>query len=182
MNDNMKEDVLRVLLSEDEIREKVRELGGKITADYKNSNLMLVTVLKGAVVFLADLMRQIDVPAEIDFMVVSSYGSGVKSSGVVKIVKDLDESIAGKNVLIVEDIIDSGRTLAYLIEILKQRNPESIHLCTLLDKPERRVKKQVKVDYTCFTIPDEFVVGYGLDYDQKYRNLPYIGVVELDAE
>lgn len=114
-----------------------------------------------------------------DFMSVSSYGSGTESSGVVRIVKDLDESITGKNVLIVEDIIDSGRTLAYLIEILKQRNPESIHLCTLLDKPERRVKKQVKVDYTCFEIPDEFVVGFGLDYDQKYRNLPYIGVVEF---
>ena len=114
-----------------------------------------------------------------DFMSVSSYGGGTESSGVVRIIKDLDNSIEGKDVLIVEDIIDSGRTLAYLIEILKQRNPASIHLCTLLDKPERRVKKQVKVDYVCFTIPDEFVVGYGLDYDQKYRNLPYIGVVEL---
>ena len=110
----------------------------------------------------------------------SSYGAGTESSGVVKIIKDLDEPLAGKDVLIVEDIIDSGRTLAYLIEVLKQRNPSSIHLCTLLDKPERRVKKQVNVDYTYFTIPDEFVVGYGLDYDQKYRNLPYIGVVELE--
>ena len=117
---------------------------------------------------------------EADFMSVSSYGDDTKSSGVVRIVKDLDESLADKEVLIVEDIIDSGRTLAYLIEVLKQRGPKSIHLCTLLDKPERRVKKQVKVDYTCFTIPDEFVVGYGLDYAQKYRNLPYIGVVEVD--
>lgn len=125
------------------------------------------------------MAKRLTVPVSMDFMSVSSYGSGTESSGVVRIVKDLDESITGKNVLIVEDIIDSGRTLAYLIEILKQRNPESIHLCTLLDKPERRVKKQVKVDYTCFEIPDEFVVGFGLDYDQKYRNLPYIGVVEF---
>ena len=129
--------------------------------------------------FTCELAKRLTVPVSMDFMSVSSYGSGTESSGVVRIVKDLDESIAGKNVLIVEDIIDSGRTLAYLIEILKQRNPESIHLCTLLDKPERRVKKQVKVDYTCFEIPDEFVVGFGLDYDQKYRNLPYIGVVEF---
>ena len=129
--------------------------------------------------FTCELAKRLTVPVSMDFMSVSSYGSGTESSGVVRIVKDLDESITGKNVLIVEDIIDSGRTLAYLIEILKQRNPESIHLCTLLDKPERRVKKQVKVDYTCFEIPDEFVVGFGLDYDQKYRNLPYIGVVEF---
>lgn len=119
-------------------------------------------------------------PVSLDFMSVSSYGGGTESSGVVKIVKDLDEPLDGKDVLIVEDIIDSGRTLSYLIEILEKRNPNGIKLCTLLDKPERRVKKQVKVDYTCFTIPDEFVVGYGLDYDQKYRNLPYIGVVELE--
>ena len=136
-------------------------------------------ILKGGVFFTCELAKRLTVPVSMDFMSVSSYGSGTESSGVVRIVKDLDESIAGKNVLIVEDIIDSGRTLAYLIEILKQRNPESIHLCTLLDKPERRVKKQVKVDYTCFEIPDEFVVGFGLDYDQKYRNLPYIGVVEF---
>ena len=139
----------------------------------------LICILKGGVFFTCELAKRLTVPVSMDFMSVSSYGSGTESSGVVRIVKDLDESIAGKNVLIVEDIIDSGRTLAYLIEILKQRNPESIHLCTLLDKPERRVKKQVKVDYTCFEIPDEFVVGFGLDYDQKYRNLPYIGVVEF---
>ena len=139
----------------------------------------LICILKGGVFFTCELAKRLTVPVSMDFMSVSSYGSGTESSGVVRIVKDLDESITGKNVLIVEDIIDSGRTLAYLIEILKQRNPESIHLCTLLDKPERRVKKQVKVDYTCFEIPDEFVVGFGLDYDQKYRNLPYIGVVEF---
>ena len=180
MNDNMKEDVLRVLLSEDEIREKVRELGGKITADYKNSNLMLVTVLKGAVVFLADLMRQIDVPAEIDFMVVSSYGSGAKSSGVVKIVKDLDVPLAGKDILIVEDILDSGLTLSYIKELLESRGPRSIRIATLLDKPSRR-KVDLQADYIGFSVPDEFVIGYGLDYDEKYRNLPYIGILKPEV-
>ena len=180
MNDNMKEDVLRVLLSEDEIREKVRELGGKITADYKNSNLMLVTVLKGAVVFLADLMRQIDVPAEIDFMVVSSYGSGVKSSGVVKIVKDLDVPLAGKDILIVEDILDSGLTLSYIKELLESRGPRSIRIATLLDKPSRR-KVDLQADYIGCAVPDEFVIGYGLDYDEKYRNLPYIGILKPEV-
>ena len=180
MNDNMKEDVLRVLLSEDEIREKVRELGGKITADYKNSNLMLVTVLKGTVVFLADLMRQIDVPAEIDFMVVSSYGSGVKSSGVVKIVKDLDVPLAGKDILIVEDILDSGLTLSYIKELLESRGPRSIRIATLLDKPSRR-KVDLQADYIGFSVPDEFVIGYGLDYDEKYRNLPYIGILKPEV-
>ena len=180
MNDNMKEDVLRVLLSEDEIREKVRELGGKITADYKNSNLMLVTVLKGAVVLLADLMRQIDVPAEIDFMVVSSYGSGVKSSGVVKIVKDLDVPLAGKDILIVEDILDSGLTLSYIKELLESRGPRSIRIATLLDKPSRR-KVDLQADYIGFSVPDEFVIGYGLDYDEKYRNLPYIGILKPEV-
>ena len=180
MNDNMKEDVLRVLLSEDEIRVKVRELGGKITADYKNSNLMLVTVLKGAVVFLADLMRQIDVPAEIDFMVVSSYGSGVKSSGVVKIVKDLDVPLAGKDILIVEDILDSGLTLSYIKELLESRGPRSIRIATLLDKPSRR-KVDLQADYIGFSVPDEFVIGYGLDYDEKYRNLPYLGILKPEV-
>ena len=155
----------------------MRELGGKITADYKNSNLMLVTVLKGAVVFLADLMRQIDVPAEIDFMVVSSYGSGVKSSGVVKIVKDLDVPLAGKDILIVEDILDSGLTLSYIKELLESRGPRSIRIATLLDKPSRR-KVDLQADYIGFSVPDEFVIGYGLDYDEKYRNLPYIGILK----
>ncbi len=136
-------------------------------------------MLKGGVFFTCELAKRLTVPVSLDFMSVSSYGDDTKSSGVVRIVKDLDESLKGKEVLIVEDIIDSGRTLSYLIEVLRQRGPESIRLCTLLDKPERRVKKQVKVDYTCFTIPDEFVVGYGLDYAQRYRNLPYIGVVEF---
>ena len=162
------------------IMKEVRELGGKITADYKNSNLMLVTVLKGAVVFLADLMRQIDVPAEIDFMVVSSYGSGVKSSGVVKIVKDLDVPLAGKDILIVEDILDSGLTLSYIKELLESRGPRSIRIATLLDKPSRR-KVDLQADYIGFSVPDEFVIGYGLDYDEKYRNLPYIGILKPEV-
>ena len=149
-----------------------------MSRDYEGKCVHLICILKGGVFFTCELAKRLTVPVTLDFMSVSSYGSGTVSSGVVKIVKDLDEPLENKDVLIVEDIIDSGRTLAYLIEVLKQRNPASIRLCTLLDKPERRVKKQVSVDYTCFTIPDEFVVGYGLDYDQKYRNLPYIGVIE----
>jgi len=170
---------VRVLLKEEEVEKRIAEVAAMINRDYEGKEVHLICILKGGVFFTCELAKRLTVPVSMDFMSVSSYGSGTESSGVVRIVKDLDESIAGKNVLIVEDIIDSGRTLAYLIEILKQRNPESIHLCTLLDKPERRVKKQVKVDYTCFEIPDEFVVGFGLDYDQKYRNLPYIGVVEF---
>ena len=170
---------VRVLLKEEEVEKRIAEVAAMINRDYEGKEVHLICILKGGVFFTCELAKRLTVPVSMDFMSVSSYGSGSESSGVVRIVKDLDESITGKNVLIVEDIIDSGRTLAYLIEILKQRNPESIHLCTLLDKPERRVKKQVKVDYTCFEIPDEFVVGFGLDYDQKYRNLPYIGVVEF---
>ena len=170
---------VRILLKEEEVDKRIAEVAAMINRDYAGKEVHLICILKGGVFFTCELAKRLTVPVSMEFMSVSSYGSGTESSGVVRIVKDLDESIAGKNVLIVEDIIDSGRTLAYLIEILKQRNPESIHLCTLLDKPERRVKKQVKVDYTCFEIPDEFVVGFGLDYDQKYRNLPYIGVVEF---
>lgn len=170
---------VRILLKEEEVDKRIAEVAAMINRDYAGKEVHLICILKGGVFFTCELAKRLTVPVSMDFMSVSSYGSGTESSGVVRIVKDLDESIAGKNVLIVEDIIDSGRTLAYLIEILKQRNPEPIHLCTLLDKPERRVKKQVKVDYTCFEIPDEFVVGFGLDYDQKYRNLPYIGVVEF---
>lgn len=171
-------DNIRILLSEEEVDLKIKEIGEKVSRDYEGKNLHLICILKGGVFFTCELSKRISIPVTMDFMSVSSYGSGTQSSGIVKIVKDLDEPLEGKDVLIVEDIIDSGRTLSYLIEVLKQRNPNSIELCTLLDKPERRVKKQVKVKYTCFTIPDEFVVGYGLDYDQKYRNLPYIGVVE----
>ena len=170
---------IRVMFSEEQVNEKIKELGAQISADMKGEPVKIICILKGASFFACELAKRITVPVFIDFMSVSSYGSDTKSSGVVKIIKDLDEPLEGKNVIIVEDIIDSGRTLAYLIEVLKQRNPKNIELCTLLDKPERRVKKQVQVKYTCFTIPDEFVVGYGLDYDQKYRNLPYIGVVEV---
>lgn len=176
------EDKIRVLLTEEEVNEKIKKIGEQVSKDYAGKSVHMICVLKGGVFFTCELAKRITVPVSLDFMSVSSYGSETKSSGIVKIIKDLDEPLEGKDVLIVEDIIDSGRTLAYLIEVLKQRGPKDIHLCTLLDKPERRVKKQVKVDYTCFTIPDEFVVGYGLDYDQKYRNLPYIGVVEQDQE
>ncbi len=180
MRENMRDDVLRILLTEEELRAKVQEMGQKITADYKGKNLLMVTVLKGAVVFLADLMRQVDTPAEIDFMVVSSYGSGVKSTGVVKIVKDLDVPLADKDILIVEDILDSGMTLNYLKELLTSRGPRSIRIATLLDKPSRR-KVDLQADYVGFTVPDEFVVGYGLDYDEKYRNLPYIGILKPEV-
>lgn len=172
-------DHIRVLLSEEEVNHKISEVAAQISKDYEGKSIHLICILKGGAFFTCELAKRITVPVSLDFMSVSSYGFGTESSGIVKIVKDLDEPLEGKEVLIVEDIIDSGRTLAYLIEVLKQRNPKSIQLCTLLDKPERRVKKQVQVQYTCFQIPDEFVVGYGLDYDQKYRNLPYIGVVEL---
>ena len=174
------EDKIRVLLSEEEVNARINEVAAQINADYAGKPIHLICILKGGVFFTCELAKRLSMPVSLDFMSVSSYGGGTESSGVVKIVKDLDEPLDGKDVLIVEDIIDSGRTLSYLIEILENRNPNGIKLCTLLDKPERRVKKQVKVDYTCFTIPDEFVVGYGLDYDQKYRNLPYIGVVELE--
>ena len=169
---------IRVLLSEEEVDSRIREIAAKISRDYAGKEIHLICVLKGGVFFTSELAKRITVPVTLDFMSVSSYGDDTKSSGVVKIVKDLDQPLEGKNVLIVEDIIDSGRTLSYLIDILGKRKPESIHLCTLLDKPERRVR-DVKVDYSCFNIPDEFVVGYGLDYAQKYRNLPFIGVVEL---
>ena len=175
-------DKIRVMFTEEEVNNKIKELGAQISADMNGEPVKIICILKGASFFACELAKRITVPVFIDFMSVSSYGDGTESTGIVRIIKDLDDSIIGENVLIVEDIIDSGRTLAYLIEILKQRGPKSIRLCTLLDKPERRVKKQVHVDYTCFTIPDEFVVGYGLDYDQKYRNLPYIGVVESAQE
>ena len=173
----MKEKI-KVLLPEAEVDKKIQELGEQISKDYEGKNIHMICVLKGGVFFMCELAKRITVPVTMDFMSVSSYGAGTESSGVVKIVKDLDQPLDGKDVLIVEDIVDSGRTLGYLMEILRKRNPKSLHLCTLLDKPERRVT-DVKVDYTGFNIPDEFVVGYGLDYDQKYRNLPYIGIVEL---
>jgi len=170
---------VRVLLTEEEVDARIQALGDQITKDYAGKTVHLVCVLKGGVFFMCELAKRIKVPVTMDFMSASSYGSDTKSSGVVKIVKDLDEPLKDKNVLIVEDIIDSGRTLSYLIKMLGDREPADIKLCTLLDKPERRVT-DVKVDYSGFNIPDEFVVGYGLDYDQKYRNLPYIGVVEFE--
>jgi len=170
---------VEVMLTEEEVNARIREIGEMITKDYAGKKVHLVCILKGGVFFLVELAKRIDVPVSLDFMSVSSYGGETKSSGVVKIVKDLDESLMGKDVLVVEDIIDSGNTLSYLLEMLKDRGPASIKLCTLLDKPDRRVK-DVKIDYTGFTIPDEFVVGYGLDYDQRYRNLPYIGIVKFD--
>ena len=171
---------IKVLITEEEVDARIRELGEKISKEYEGKQIHLICVLKGGVFFMCELAKRITVPVSMDFMCVGSYGDGTKSSGVVRLAKDLDESIENKEVLIVEDIIDSGRTLSYLIEILKKRNPASLKLCTLLDKPERRVK-EVHVDYTCFNIPDEFVVGYGLDYAQRYRNLPFIGVVEPGA-
>ena len=171
-------ETIRILIPEEEVNRRISEIAAQISRDYEGKSIHLICILKGGVFFTCELAKRLTIPVSLDFMSVSSYGGGTVSSGVVKIVKDLDEPLEGKEVLIVEDIIDSGRTLAYLLEILKQRHPAGIRLCTLLDKPERRVKKQVTVDYTCFIIPDEFVVGYGLDYDQKYRNLPYIGVVE----
>lgn len=173
----MKEDILKVLLSEEELATKVAEIGAQISRDYVGKRLVMVSVLKGSVVFMADLMRAVTVPAEIDFMCVSSYGSGAKTSGVVKIIKDLDNDLAGMDLLLVEDILDSGMTLEYIKKLLLGRNPNSVKICTLLDKPERR-KADIAADYKGFEVPDEFVVGYGLDYAEKYRNLPYIGVLK----
>lgn len=170
-------ETIKVMISEEDVDKRIQELGKQISEVYAGKQVHLICVLKGGVFFMCELAKRITVPVSMDFMSVSSYGDGTSSSGVVKIAKDLDEPLEGKDVLVVEDIIDSGRTLSYLIEILKKRNPASIRLCTLLDKPERRVT-DVKVDYVGFNIPDEFVVGYGLDYAQKYRNLPFIGVVE----
>ena len=169
---------IKVLISEEEVDARIRELGEKISKEYEGKQIHLICVLKGGVFFMCELAKRITVPVSMDFMSVRSYGDGTKSSGVVRLAKDLDESIENKEVLIVEDIIDSGNTLYYLMDVLRQRKPASLRLCTLLDKPDRRVK-DVHVDWTGFEIPDEFVVGYGLDYAQKYRNLPYIGVVEV---
>ena len=169
---------IKVLITEEEVDARIRELGEKISKEYEGKQIHLICVLKGGVFFLCELAKRITIPVSMDFMCVGSYGDGTKSSGVVRLAKDLDESIENKEVLIVEDIIDSGNTLYYLMDVLRQRKPASLRLCTLLDKPDRRVK-DVHVDWTGFEIPDEFVVGYGLDYAQKYRNLPYIGVVEV---
>ena len=174
-------DRIKVLIPEDRINERVRELGSQISRDYAGKEISLICVLKGGVYFLTALSQQITVPCTIDFMCVSSYGADTVSSGDVKIKKDLDASIEGKDVLIVEDIIDSGHTLACLRELLFSRKPASLKICTLLDKPDRREVKGFSPEYCGFVIPDAFVIGYGLDYDQRYRNLPYVGVVEQDS-
>lgn len=170
---------INVLFSEEEVDARIRQMGEQISRDYAGREVHLICVLKGGSFFMCELAKRITVPVYLDFMSVSSYGSETKSSGVVKIVKDLDAPLAGKDVIVVEDIVDTGHTLSYLLEMLKGREPASLKLCTLLDKPDRR-EVEVPVDYTGFVIPDKFIVGYGLDYDQKYRNLPYIGIVEFE--
>ncbi|MCR5824171.1 MAG: hypoxanthine phosphoribosyltransferase [Lachnospiraceae bacterium] len=174
-------DKISVMISEEEIEKRVRELADQISKDYAGEEVLLICILKGSVFFTCELAKRLTIPVKLDFMSVSSYGDATVSSGRVKIIKDLDDSIEGKNVIVIEDIIDSGRTLAHLLAVLKVRQPKSIKLCTLLDKPSRR-EVEVKVDYVGVSIPDAFVVGYGLDYAQKYRNLPYIGVLELGKE
>ncbi|MDL2324864.1 hypoxanthine phosphoribosyltransferase [Ruminococcaceae bacterium OttesenSCG-928-A16] len=177
---NFSNDVERILLTRQQVQKRVEELGAQITRDYQGKDLLMVSVLKGSVVFMADLMRAIHLPAEIDFMMVSSYGAASKSSGVVKIVKDIDIELKGKDLLIVEDILDSGRTLSYLKELLEGRDPASVRIVTLLDKPARRAVP-LQPDYTGFEVPDEFIVGYGLDYAEHYRNLPDIGVLKKEV-
>ena len=170
---SMNDDILKVLVSEEELKAKVAETGAQISKDYEGRNLVLVSILKGSVVFMADLMRAVSIPCSM-----SSYGGGnTTSTGLVKIIRDLDGDLSGKDVLIVEDILDTGITLSNLVPMLKMRNPNSVKICTILDKPSRR-KADIAPDYEGFAVPDEFVVGYGLDYDEKYRNLPYIGVLK----
>ncbi|MGG7161649.1 hypoxanthine phosphoribosyltransferase [Clostridium baratii] len=176
----MREDVKKVLFDEEQLSNKVRELGKQISKDYKGKDLLVVGVLKGSVVFAADLIKSIDIPCEIDFMAVSSYGNSTESSGVVRILKDLDHSIEGKHVLLVEDIVDSGITLTYLLKYLKARKAESIEIVSLLNKPERRTA-DLEVKYIGFEVPNEFIVGYGIDYAEKYRNLPFIGVLKEEV-
>ncbi|MDL2293412.1 hypoxanthine phosphoribosyltransferase [Ruminococcaceae bacterium OttesenSCG-928-D13] len=170
-------DLEKLMLTAEQVQQKVEALGAEISRDYAGKDLLLLSVLKGSVIFMADLMRAITIPAEIDFMAVSSYGSGTKSSGVVRIIKDIEIDLEGKEILIVEDILDSGATLSYLKELLLGRNPSSVKVVTLLDKPSRR-KADIRADYVGFEVPDEFLVGYGLDYAEKYRNLPDIGVLK----
>ncbi len=176
----MKNDIESILVSENEIDERVSELAEQITKDYEGKNLFVIGVLKGSFIFMADLVRKIQLPCQIDFMAVSSYGGNTKTTGAVKITKDLNADIEGKDVLIVEDILDSGRTLNYLINYFRNRHPASVRICTLLDKPERR-EVPLTADYSGFDIPNRFVVGYGLDYDERYRNLPYIGVLKPEV-
>ena len=171
-------ETIRVLIEEEKLNKRIAELGAQISSDYAGQEVTMICILKGSVFFTCELAKRITIPVALDFMSVSSYGSSTVSSGKIEVKKDLDESIENKNIIIIEDIIDTGRTLKYLLEDLRKRNPKSLKLCTMLDKPDRRVV-EVVTDYTGFEIPDEFVVGYGLDYDQKYRNLPYIGILDL---
>jgi hypoxanthine phosphoribosyltransferase len=171
--------VERILISEEEINQKVKELGEKLSHDYKDKDVLFICVLKGAIMFMSDLSKAMSIPIEMDFMAVSSYGASTKSSGIVKIIKDLDASIEDRHVVVIEDIIDTGLTLSYLIKILQNRKPASLKICTLLDKPARRTV-DIKPDYSGFVIEDHFVVGYGLDYDEKYRNIPYIFIPKSD--
>lgn len=173
----MNDDIRAVLVSEQQLKDKVAQLGAQISQDYAGKDLVLVSILKGAVVFMADLMRAVTIPCSIDFMVVSSYGAGTTTTGLVKIIKDLDSDLSGKDVLIVEDILDTGVTLSNLVPMLKMSDPNSVRICAILDKPSRR-RADIQADYIGFQVPDEFVVGYGLDYDEKYRNLPYVGVLK----
>ncbi|MCP3797356.1 hypoxanthine phosphoribosyltransferase [Paenibacillus sp. CH40] len=173
----MQNDIQEILISEEEIQSKIKELGAQLSVKYAGKNPLVICVLKGAFIFMADLVKTITVPLELDFMAVSSYGASTKSSGIIKIIKDLDASVEGRDVLIVEDIIDSGLTLTHLIELLKNRNANSVCVVTLFDKPARRTVN-LEADYTGFTLPDAFVVGYGLDYAEHYRNLPYIGILK----
>ena len=176
----MREDIKEILFTQEDLKAITKELGEKVTRDYKDKKLYLVTILKGAVVFLTDFMRNVELPCEVDFMVVSSYGSGVTSSGNVKIIKDLDVPLEDKDILIVEDILDSGNTLKFVVDMIKKRHPKSVEICALLDKPSRRIA-DIQAKYVGREIPDEFVVGYGLDYDEKYRNLPYLGVLKPEV-
>ena len=176
----MERDIERILIDERQISEKIQELGKIISNDYRDKNLLMISVLKGSVCVMADLMRVITIPCQIDFMAVSSYGAGTKTSGTVRIIKDLDLDLKDYDVLIVEDILDSGMTLQYLVQILKERKPASIKLCAMFDKPDRR-KVDIKADYRGFVVPDEFLVGYGLDYAEKYRNLPYVGILKREV-
>ncbi len=171
-------DIKEILFTEEEIKAIIERLGKQITEDYKDKNLLIVGILKGSVIFMADLMRKIDIKCKIDFMAISSYGAGARSSGVVRVIKDLSTNIEGYDVLIIEDILDSGNTLSHLKEMLLLRNPKSLKICTFFDKPERRVIKDLSADYVGSKIPDEFIVGYGLDYAEDYRNLPYVGVLK----
>ncbi|MCI9414297.1 MAG: hypoxanthine phosphoribosyltransferase [Clostridiales bacterium] len=176
----MRDDIAEILYTEEQLAEIVSRMGRQISEDYEGKNLFMISVLKGSLIFMADLMRAVTVPCSIDFLSVSSYGKGTVSSGAVRILKDLDDSLEGKDLLVVEDILDSGVTLSFLLKNLSARNPRSIRLCTLLDKPERR-KVDIRPDYVGAEVPDEFIVGYGLDYAEKYRNLPYIGVLKPEV-